>query len=58
MADFRSLLDLQARSRRNALRATRRLRRERIEAAEARTALAAAGPEPSFTDAKPVGDFR
>ena len=50
MVDITSLLNLQARSRRNALRATRRLRRERQQAEEARDAVAVAQagvlPEP------------
>ncbi len=42
MVDITSLISLQARARRNALRATRQLGRERRDADEARTAVAAA----------------
>ena len=56
MVDITSLLNLQARSRRNALRAARQMRRERQQAEEARSAMAAV--QPDFAEAQPASDFR
>jgi hypothetical protein len=58
VVDITAVLNLQARSRRNALRAARQLRRERQQAEEARRAMAASNQVPDFAEARPPSDFR
>ena len=58
VVDITSLITLQARSRRNALRAARQLRRERLQAEEARSAMDAAPLPTDFAEAKRASDFR
>src|SRR4051794_10494487 len=58
VVDITSLITLQARSRRNALRAARQLHRERLQAEEARNAVAAAQVTHDFAEANRAADFR
>lgn len=54
--DIVSLLTLQGRSRRNALRATRRLGRKRLDAEEAQRAVAVAAASTSPDLIEPIAD--